>query len=117
LNNFRSQDLYPRAKADNPAKLALMYQVLAVGSGSLVFFLGILGIVLALMRAESARLPLLLWFLAGAAVYKILQDVLLAYQVNYLNNVYPMFLPFVAISLTAIGERLRSRKPVPPDRT
>jgi hypothetical protein len=116
LNNFRSQDLYPKANADNAAKLALLYQVLAVGSGSVVFFLGVLGVVLALTRAKSARLPLLLWLLAGAASYKILQDVLLAYQVNYLNNVYPMFLPFVAISLTAMGGRLRGRKPVPPGR-
>lgn len=117
LNKFRSEDLYSRAKTDNAAKLALLYQVLAVGSGSVIFLLGILGIVLALMRAQSARLPLLLWFLAGAALYKIIQDVLLAYQVNYLNNVYPMFLPFVALSLTAIGDRLRGRTPVPPDRT
>ena len=106
LNTYRDEDLRAKASGDTAAKLALSYQVAAVGFGSLVFLLGIVGIVLALVRAKTMRAPLLLWFLASAAVYKIFQDVLLAYQVNYLNNVYPMFLPFVAVSLSAVRERL-----------
>jgi hypothetical protein len=110
LNNYRSQNLYAKAKENNAATLALLYQVGAVGLGTLVFLLGTLGMVLALVRAEARRTPLLLWFLACVALYKILQDVLLFYQVNYLNNVYPI----VAISLTAIGDRLRGRASAPP---
>jgi hypothetical protein len=108
LNNFRSQNLYAKAKQDNAAKLALVYQAVAVALGSAVFLLGIVGMILALVRVKSRQAPLLLWLLAAAAIYKILQDVLLAYQVNYLNNVYPMFLPFAAISLRAIADRFRA---------
>lgn len=114
LNNYRRQDLYSKAKENSSAVLALMYQVGAVGLGALVFLLGILGMVLALFRPAARRASLLLWFLGCVVLYKILQDVLLAYQVNYLNNVYPMFLPFVAISLTAISNRLRRHKVMPP---
>jgi hypothetical protein len=107
LNDYRSKDLYLAAKSNTTATLALLYQIGAVGFGTLVFLLGVLGMVLALFRPEARRTSLLLWFLGCAAIYKILQDVLLAYQVNYLNNVYPMFLPFAAISLTAISDRFR----------
>jgi hypothetical protein len=114
LNNYRSLDLYGRARLDTAAILALLYQVAAAGLGALIFLLGSLGMVLTLVRAEPRRTPLLLWFLGCAALYKILQDVLLFYQVNYLDNVYPMFLPFAAISLAAIGDRLRGRAAVSP---
>ncbi len=107
MNNYRDENLRAKANENTAAALALLYQVAAVGVGSLVFLLGIVGIVLLLVRAKTMHAPLLLWFLAAAAVYKILQDVLLAYQVNYLNNVYPMFLPFAAVSLSAMRERLR----------
>ena len=110
LNNHRSQDLYANAREDNAAELALLYQVVAVALGSVVFLLGLLGIILSLIRVNSLKMPLLLWLLGAAAIYKILQDVLLAYQVNYLNNVYPMFLPFVAVSMTAIRDRFAQRR-------
>lgn len=113
LRDYRAQNLYAAASKDDAAKLALLYQVVAVGLGSVIFLLGILGMVLAFARVKTARVPLLLWFLGCAAVYKVLQDVLLAYQVNYLNNVYPMFLPFVAISLTAFADRFGRRIPGP----
>ena len=106
-NDYRDENLRAKAHENTAAALALLYQVAAVGLGSLVFLLGIVGIVLVLVRAETMHAPLLLWFLASAATYKILQDVLLFYQVNYLNNVYPMFLPFVAMSLSAMRERMR----------
>ena len=107
LSNYRDENLRAKASENTAAALAMLYQVAAVGFGSLVFLLGIVGIVLVLVRAETMHAPLLLWFLASAAMYKVIQDVLLAYQVNYLNNVYPMFLPFAAVSLSAIHERLR----------
>jgi hypothetical protein len=113
LNDYRSKDLYPTAKKNTAATLALVYQVGAVGLGTLVFLLGVLGMVWALFRPAATRMPLLLWILAAAAIYKILQDVLLFYQVNYLDNVYPMFLPFAAVSLTAITDRLRKRASTP----
>jgi len=109
LNNYRRQNLYFKARRNDAAKLALLYQVAAVGLGSLVFLFGVLGMVFALLRFEATVAPLLVWLLGCAAIYKILQDVLLYYQVNYLNNVYPMFLPFVAISLTEISDRVRGR--------
>ncbi len=111
LSDYRNQNLYEAASKDNAAKLALLYQVAAVGLGSVIFLLGILGMALALIRVKTARAPVILWFLACAAVYKILQDVLLAYQVNYLDNVYPMFLPFAAVSLTAFRDWFRRRTP------
>jgi hypothetical protein len=114
LNNYRSQNLYPKANEDNAAKFALLYQFVAVGLGSLVVVLGILGMAQALIRAPTVRAPLLSWLLACVAIYKILQDVLLAYQVNYLNNVYPMFLPFVALTLTSVSDRLRGRSSARP---
>jgi 4-amino-4-deoxy-L-arabinose transferase-like glycosyltransferase len=107
LSNYRDENLRAKASENTAAALAMLYQVAAVGFGSLVFLLGIVGIVLALVRAETMHAPLLLWFLASAAMYKVIQDVLLAYQVNYLNNVYPMVLPFAAVSLSAMHERLR----------
>jgi hypothetical protein len=117
LNDYRRQDLYPASKKNAAATLALLYQVGAVGLGTLVFLLGLLGMVWALLRPAAMRMPLLLWILAAAAIYKIFQDVLLYYQVNYLDNVYPMFLPFAAVSLTAIADRLRKSvsKPLSPE--
>ena len=117
LNEYRRQDLYPAAKKNAAATLALVYQVAAVGLGTLVFLLGLLGMAWALFRPAARRMPLLLWILAAAAIYKIFQDVLLYYQVNYLDNVYPMFLPFAAVSLTAIADRLRKSlsKPLSPE--
>jgi hypothetical protein len=109
LRVYRDPALYSQAKEDNGAIAALLYQVITVGLGSLVLLLGILGMVLAALRRTLRPTTPLLWLLCSAAVYKILQDVLLCYQVNYLNNVYPMLLPFVAISLTTIVDRARGR--------
>jgi hypothetical protein len=106
LNDYRNRNLYTQARGNRAAVLALVYQVGTVGFGSLVLLLGILGLVLTLVRIEFRPETLLLSFLGCAALYKILQEVFLFYQVNYLNNVYPMFLPFAAISLTAIVDRL-----------
>jgi hypothetical protein len=111
---YRNQDLYPNAKQNGAAVLALFYQIAAVGFGSLILLAGISGMALALLRGRSRPDALLLWFLACAALYKILQDVLLFYQVNYLNNVYPMFLPFAAITLTAIADRCKRGSFEPP---
>jgi hypothetical protein len=113
LSDYRNRNLYAAASKDDAAKLALLYQVVAVGLGSVILLLGVLGMVLALFGVKTARSPVILWLLACAAVYKIAQDVLLAYQVNYLDNVYPMFLPFVAVSLTVFRDRLRRRTPRP----
>jgi hypothetical protein len=114
LNDYRARDLYSKARQDGAAVLALMYQFVGVGLGALVFLMGILGMVwAALMRPGETRAPPLAWLLACAAIYKVLQDALLFYQVNYLNNVYPMFLPFVALSATAIKDRLQ-RHPASP---
>ena len=113
LSDYRNRNLYAAASEDGAAKLALLYQIAAVGLGSVILVLGILGMVLALIRGRLAPGPVLLWLLAGAAVYKILQDVLLAYQLNYLDNVYPMFLPFVAVSSTALRDRFGRRTPGP----
>jgi hypothetical protein len=113
LNNYRERNLYSNAKENGAAMFALFYQIGAVGIGSLVFLTGISGMALALIRGKRRPELVLLWFLACAALYKILQDVLLFYQVNYLNNVYPMFLPFAAITLTAIVDRCKRRSAPP----
>lgn len=109
LKDYRSRGLYSQAKQNKAAILALLYQVGTVGLGCLVLLLGVLGMVLVLFHSDLRPATPLLWFLGCTAIYKILQDVLLCYQVNYLNNVYPMFLPFVAVSLTTIIDRLRGR--------
>lgn len=109
LNDYRNRDLYPQAKQNRAAIFALLYQVATVGVGCLVLLLGILGMVLALFRSDLRPSSPLGWLLGCTAIYKILQDILLAYQVNYLNNVYPMFLPFVGISLMTLIDRWRRR--------
>jgi hypothetical protein len=114
LKDYRSRDLYSQAKENTAAIFALLYQVGTVGLGCLVFLLGILGMILVLFRPDLRPAAPLLWFLGCTAIYKVLQDVLLFYQVNYLNNVYPMFLPFVAISLTTIIDRVQGRTYVAP---
>ena len=107
LDDYRSRNLYSNAKENAAAALSLAYQITAVGTGSVIFLLGIAGMVVALVGAKTPRRPLLLWLLGCAALYKMLQDVLLFYQVNYLNNVYPMFIPFAAISFTAVLDRVK----------
>lgn len=108
LENYRDRGLYPNARSNKAALGALVYQICAVGLGSLVMLLGMIGILLVLVRPSLRPATPLLYLLGCAACYKILQDVLLCYDVNYLVNVFPMFLPFVSISLLAIGGRLRS---------
>jgi len=108
LNEYRSRDLYTVAAQDRAAMLALVYQIAAVGFGALIFLLGIAGMVLAVRFVQAPAQPLM-WFLGCAALYKVLQDVLLSYQVNYLNNVYPVFLPFAALAVTTFGDKLRRR--------
>ena len=109
LNEYRSRDLYSVALQDRTAMAALTYQTAAVGFGALILLLGIAGMGVAARSVQAPAQPLV-WFLACAALYKLLQDVLLSYQVNYLNNVYPMFLPFVALALTTFGDKLRRRR-------
>ena len=108
LQDYRDRGLYPSAKRNMAAHCALIYQFCAVGLGSLVMLLGIAGMLLALFRPALRPSTPLLCLLGCTACYKILQDVLLCYQVTYLSNVYPMFLPFVSISLFTIGRGLRS---------
>lgn len=108
LQDYRNRGLYPSTKRNGNALCALIYQFCAVGLGSLVILLGIAGILLVLFRPTLRPSTPLLCLLGCTACYKILQDVLLCYQVNYLSNVYPMFLPFVSISLFTIGGGCRS---------
>lgn len=114
LNDYRSRGLYSQAAQDQVALLALLYQVIAVGMGSILFMLGILGFVIVLYRPANWPTTPLVWLCGLVVLYKVGQDVLLCYQLNYLNNVYPMFLPFVAIGFTAIVNRLRQQAPTPP---
>jgi hypothetical protein len=109
LRAYQDPELYSQATANKAARRALLYQVITVALGSLIFILGVLGMGLVVLR-PALRPPTPLWCLLGAAVtYKILQDIVLFYQVNYLNNVYPLLLPFVAIGVTAIVDRLHGQ--------
>ena len=110
LSEYRADDSYSKARRNPAAISALLYQIVAVGLGSLVFLLGMTGICLVVAGAKATRQPLLLWLLASAALYKVFQDIFLYYQVNYLNNVYPMFLPFAALSLVTVQDRLRRHR-------
>jgi hypothetical protein len=99
LEDYRSRDLYPQAKNDRAALLALLYQVGTIGCGSLILLFGILGMILVAFGIHQRPLTPLLYLLGFTAIYKVFQDVLLNYQVNYLSNVYPMLLPFVSMSI------------------
>ena len=70
--------------------------------------LGFCGMAIAALRARQAASGPLLGLLALTAIYKVLQGVLLCYQVNYLNNVYPMFVPFACLAASAAIERFRA---------
>jgi hypothetical protein len=107
LRAYGDPGLYSQASENKGALAALLYQVITVGLGTLVLLLSILGMLLMLLRPALRLGTPLLWLLCATVIYKILQDVLLCYQINYLNNVYPMLLPFVAISVTAIVDWLR----------
>lgn len=116
LSDYRSRGLYSQAIHDQVALLALLYQVLAVGMGSILFMLGLFGIVIVLYRPADWAMQSLVWLCGLVVLYKVAQDVLLCYQLNYLNNVYPMFLPFVAIGLTVIVNRVRQPAAASPGR-
>jgi hypothetical protein len=107
LREYGGAGVHSQAQQDLAAQLALLYQALTVGLGSLILLLGIAGMIVFLLRPAQRPLPPLLCLLGGAALFKLAQDALLFYQVTYLNNVYPAFLPFVVISTTAIADRLR----------
>lgn len=107
LREYRSRGLSEQAVKDAPAILALIYQTVMTGLGSIVLGLGIFGIGLVLLKPEMRPATPLLWILGTAATYKLLQDALLFYQINYLNGAYPFFIPFVAISVTFIRNALR----------
>jgi hypothetical protein len=107
LREYRDRGLAAQAETDVPAILALIYQTVMTGLGSLVLALGILGIGLVLLRPEMRPASPLLWILGATATYKLLQNAVLFYQVNYLNSVYPLFIPFVAVSVIFIGNGLR----------
>jgi hypothetical protein len=102
LREHRDRGLAQQAEKDMPAILALIYQTAMTGLGSVILVLGIFGIGLMLFRSDTRPATPLLWILGATAIYKLLQNVLLFYQVNYLNSVYPLFIPFVAISVTFI---------------
>jgi hypothetical protein len=74
--------------------------------GSTSLLLGVAGMLLVIFRPALRVSTPLLYLLAFTACYTILQDVFLDYQVNYLSNVYPMFLPFVGISLYTLRQAL-----------
>jgi hypothetical protein len=107
LREYRNRSLAEQAEKDTPAILALIYQTVMTGLGSVVLALGILGICLVLFRPEMRPATPLLWILGATAIYKLLQNALLFYQFNYLNSVYPLFIPFVAVSVTFIRNILR----------
>jgi hypothetical protein len=107
LREYRDRGLSAEAEKDIPAILALAYQAVMTGLGSAVLALGILGIGLVLLRPEMRSSTPLLWILGATAIYKLLQNVILFYQVNYLNGVYPLFIPFVAVSVVFIRNILR----------
>jgi hypothetical protein len=109
LREYRDRGIASEAEKDAPAMLALIYQSGMTGLGSLFLALGILGIGLVLLRRELRPAAPLLWILGATATYKLLQNTLLFYQVNYLNSVYPFFIPFVVVSMIFIGNVLRRR--------
>jgi len=106
LRDFRNRGLIEPAEKDPAAILALIYQTVMTGIGGLVLAFGIMGIILVLLRPEVRPATPLLWILGATATYKLLQNALLFYQINYLNGVFPLFIPFVAVSMTFIRNTL-----------
>ena len=104
LREYRERGLESQAEKDWPAMLALIYQMIMTGLGSAVLALGILGMGIVLLRPEMRPATPLLWIMGATVTYKLLQNVLLFYQVNYLNSVYPLFIPFVVVSVMFIGK-------------
>jgi hypothetical protein len=98
LSRYRAEGLLSDSRRNPSAVAALAYQTVTVGLGSVVLVSALAGMVIVLMNPAVRPETPLLFLLACAAVYKLLQDVLLAYQVNYLSNVYPMLVPFAAIA-------------------
>lgn len=107
LQKYQEQDLFSQAHKDKSAILALVYQIITNGAGCLIMLLGLAGMVVFLIRPSITPLTPLYSLLFVTALYKILQDILLLYQVNYLSNVYPMFLPFVVICLCSLKNCLQ----------
>jgi hypothetical protein len=106
LREYRNRGLSAEAGNDIPALLALTYQTVMTGVGSVVLALGMLGIGLVLLRPELRPSTPLIWILGATATYKLLQNIVLFYQVNYLNGAFPIFVPFVAISVLFIRNTL-----------
>lgn len=109
LTAYRANGAWSVAHADSTARQALLYQVVTIGLGSAIFVLAIAGMAIVILRSGPRPGTALLYLLGATALYKTLQDMLLFYQVNYLDNVYPMFLPFACISLTTVADLLRRR--------
>ena len=107
LRDYRNRGLLEPAEKDMAAIFALIYQTVMTGIGAVMLALGILGIILVVLRPEVRPATPLLWILGATAIYKLLQNALLFYQINYLNGVYPLFIPFVAVSVTFIRNILR----------
>ena len=101
IETYRAEKLLAAAEKNWHAVLALLYQVLSTAVGGIVLALGLTGIWLVLLKNELRTNPLVV-ILGATFLYKLAQDVLLCYQVNYLNNVFPLLIPFVAISAKAI---------------
>ena len=107
FESYRQSGLLDRASHNSRAVSALAYQMVTTGIGSLLLLISISGmLVFSLSRQWEKHRPL--WILCAATgFYKIAQDVFLGYQINYLNNVYLVFVPFVLLC----AEKLW-RKPV-----
>ena len=102
LRTYASGEASEQAHGDRAAWAALAYQILGVVCGSLVLVLGLVGMAWMFCRPSRRPRDPLLWLLGLVAVYKLAQDVFLFYQVNYLNNVYPVFIPFAVFAANAV---------------
>ncbi len=109
VRDYQSRGIALEAQKDTLAIAALVYQSVMTAVGSIVLALGILGFGFVLMRHEMRPASPLLWILAATAAYKLLQNILLFYTVNYLNSVYPLFIPFAVLSVKFIRDVLHRR--------
>jgi hypothetical protein len=103
LEAYRRTGSLSEAQRNRGAVFALLYQIGTAALGSVLFLLAMAGMIVMLLQARSGPVSTWLCVLAATATYKVLQDVLLLYQVTYLSNVFPIFLPFVAISVATIA--------------
>lgn len=109
LTSYRRQGLFEQAIHDKPALLSLAYQGISIAFGFIILILAIYGLIILVFCRNLRPLTPLLYLLGCVAFYKIGMNICMAYQIFYLNNIYPMLIPFVGIATFSWKSHLRKK--------